>query len=59
MFVISVNTSLRLLATAWFPAFLRTGPSRLNPAAIRVISFLGSISSPASCSRTNWSYGLS
>ena len=31
MLVISVSTSLRLLATSWLPAFLRTGPRRLKP----------------------------
>ena len=33
MLVISVRTSLRLLATSWLPAFLRSGPRRLKPAA--------------------------
>ena len=51
-FVISVSTSLRLLATSWLPAFLRSGPKRLKPAAMRVSSSLGAISSPASCSVT-------
>ena len=54
MLVISVRTSTRELATSWLPAFLRSDPRRLKPAAVRYVSSLGLISSPASCSVTNW-----
>ena len=42
MLVISVSTSLRLLATSWLPAFLRSGPRRLKPGGDQRLVFVGS-----------------
>ena len=40
-------------------ASVMSGPSRLNPVATRAAGSSGASSSPATCSRTNRSYGLS